>query len=197
MSEVKILPNLVWKYNYEPGFDVQAFLDYQAKEAELHQTEADGGKSTAGHPNPPHEWECNRDFMMWLRPKIEICLHEWDVQYTDIIATGSWTNIHNINAHTLPHDHGSTNVVVSAYVQVPQDSGNLMFEQLLRTNWTHYSRIPENTIHDYWKEVNVNTNDVLLFPGWMTHKTQASKSNGDRITFTINCDGRDRNNIIL
>jgi len=31
MSEVKILPNLVWKYNYEPGFDVQAFLDYQSK----------------------------------------------------------------------------------------------------------------------------------------------------------------------
>ena len=101
------------------------------------------------------------------------------------------------SAHTLPHDHGSTNVVVSAYVQVPQDSGNLMFEQLLRTNWTHYSRIPEGTCHDYWKEVSVKTNDVLLFPGWMTHKTQASKSNGDRITFTINTDGRDRNNIIL
>ena len=100
MSEVKILPNLVWKYNYEPGFDVQAFLDYQAKEAEFHQTEADGGKSTAGHPNPPHEWECNREFMIWLKPKIDICLREWDIQFTDIVATGSWTNIHNINAHT-------------------------------------------------------------------------------------------------
>ena len=87
--------------------------------------------------------------------------------------------------------------MVSAYVQVPQDSGNIMFEQLLRSQWCAYSRIPEGTIHDYWREVSVNTNDVLLFPGWMTHKTQASKSSGDRITFTINCDGRDRNNIRL
>ena len=63
MSEVKVLPNLVWKYNYEPGFDIEQFLDYQSKEAELHQTEADGGKSTAGHPNPPHEWDCNKDFI--------------------------------------------------------------------------------------------------------------------------------------
>ncbi len=197
MNEVSIVPNLVWKYNYSPGFDVQAFKDYQSTEAQLHQTEADGGKSTAGHSNPPHEWECNRDFMIWLRPKIEIALAEWDIKYTDIIATGSWTNLHKRDAHTLPHDHGSANVVVSAYVQVPPQSGNIEFEQLLRTNWSGYSRIPTNTIHDYWKEVSVQTNDVVIFPGWLTHKTQASNSDEDRITFTINTNGRDRNDIPL
>ena len=70
MNEVRVLPNLVWKYNYQPGFDIDAFLDYQSKEAEFHDTEADGGKSTAGHPNPPHLWECNKDFMIWLRANI-------------------------------------------------------------------------------------------------------------------------------
>ena len=27
MNEVSIVPNLVWKYNYSPGFDVQAFKE--------------------------------------------------------------------------------------------------------------------------------------------------------------------------
>ena len=165
--------------------------DYQSKEAQLHQTEADGGKSTAGHPNPPHEWDCNKDFMTWLRPKIEIALHEWDCQYSDIVCTGSWTNLHNKNAHTLPHEHGSTSVVVSAYVQVPPGSGNIEFDQLLRERWVALSRKPTNTIHDYWREVSIQTNDVLLFPGWLTLRTQASQVDGDRITFTLNCDGRD------
>lgn len=192
MNEVKITPNLVWKYNYAPGFNVAEFLDYQSRELQLNDTEADGGMSTAGHLNPPHEWDCNKDFMTWLMPKIEIALHEWDCNYTDVIYTSSWSNLHNKHAHTLPHEHGATTLVVSAYVQAPIGSGNLEFEQLLRERWVATSRKPKATIHDYWREVSIETNDVLLFPGWLTHKTQASQIDKDRITFTINCNAIDR-----
>ena len=198
MSEtIKIVPNLVWKYNYSSGFDVNQFKEYLNKEAELHQTEGDGGKSTAGHENGPHEWPCNADFMQWLYPKLEVAAKEWDLDYTDLVCTGSWTNIHVKGAHTLPHEHGSTSIVVSAYVKNPIDGGNIEFEQLLRDKWVAQSRKPKSTIHDYWREINVKTNDVLLFPGWLTHKTQASDSDEDRIVFTLNIEARNRNRFRL
>ena len=147
MSEtIKIVPNLVWKYNYSSGFDVNQFKEYLNKEAELHQTEGDGGKSTAGHENGPHEWPCNADFMQWLYPKLEVAAKEWDLDYTDLVCTGSWTNIHVKGAHTLPHEHGSTSIVVSAYVKNPIDGGNIEFEQLLRDKWVAQSRKPKSTI---------------------------------------------------
>ena len=98
----------VWKYNYPSGFDVNQFKEYLNKEAELHQTEGDGGKSTAGHENGPHEWPCNADFMQWLYPKLEVAAKEWDLDYTDLVCTGSWTNIHVKGAlHITPYEHGS------------------------------------------------------------------------------------------
>ena len=192
MSEVSIVPNLVWKYNYEPGFDIKEFKSYIDKEAQLHQTEADGGRSSAGHKNPPHEWDCNQNFIRWLYPKLEIALREWDVDFTDIVITGSWTNLHKKGSWTMPHEHGSSSIVVSTYVYNPPNGGNIEFEQLLRDRWVAYSRLPKNTIHDYWREVSVQTNDVLLFPGWLTHKTQKNDTDEDRIVFTINLEGRNR-----
>jgi uncharacterized protein (TIGR02466 family) len=190
MNEVSITPNLVWKYNYEPGFDITSFEQYIVSTAELHDTEADGGKSTAGMDNMPHEWDCNQTFLKWLKPKLEICASEWDIDYSTIVITGSWTNIHNEKAHTLPHDHGGTSVVASVYVKKPLNSGNIEFEQLLRGRWIAQSRLPAGTIHDYWREISVQQNDVVLFPGWLSHRTQPSKSNDSRIVFTLNIEYR-------
>ena len=36
----------------------------------------------------------------------------------------------------------------------------------------------------------------VLFPGWITHKTQASKTNEDRIVFTINIGAVDQGQML-
>ena len=189
MYEVKIIPNLVFKYNYEPGFDIKKFNEHLDEWGVSSKTvsERDGGITTAGNNDNPHFWPSLTPFMDWLKPKIEIALNEWDVAYDSWFMSKSWVNRHTKNSLTDAHEHGSGSVVVSCYVKQPSNGGNIMFETLLRERWVAYSREDKHSnIHDYWREVAVNTNDVLLFPGWITHKTQANQTDEDRIVFTIN-----------
>ena len=81
----------------------------------------------------------------------------------------SWANEHTHGSWTKPHEHGGTSVVASIYVKQPELGGNILFERLLRDRWTSYSRISgavlgvdRETIHDYWQEVTVEQNDVVL-----------------------------------
>ena len=190
MSEVKILPNIIFKYNYKPGFNVDKFkehIELHGNKSEHTISEADGGITTAGNKDNPHFWPSMVPFINWLEPKIEIALNEWDVSYDTYFISKSWANLHTKGGYTKPHEHGPGSVVVSIYVKQPANGGNILFENFMRDKWIAYTREDKhNNIHDYWREIAVNTNDVLLFPGWITHKTQSSNTDEDRIVFTIN-----------
>ena len=190
MSEVKILPNIIFKYNYKPGFNVDKFkehIELHGNKSEHTISEADGGITTAGNKDNPHFWPSMVPFINWLEPKIEIALNEWDVAYDTYFISKSWANLHTKGGYTKPHEHGTGSVVVSIYVKQPANGGNILFENFMRDKWIAYTREDKhNNIHDYWREIAVNTNDVLLFPGWITHKTQSSNTDEDRIVFTIN-----------
>jgi len=190
MSEVKILPNIIFKYNYKPGFNVDKFkehIELHGNKSEHTISEADGGITTAGNKDNPHFWPSMVPFINWLEPKIEIALNEWDVAYDTYFISKSWANLHTKGGYTKPHEHGPGSVVVSIYVKQPANGGNILFENFMRDKWIAYTREDKhNNIHDYWREIAVNTNDVLLFPGWITHKTQSSNTDEDRIVFTIN-----------
>lgn len=189
MSEIKIIPNIVFKYNYEPGFNINKFKDHidEFGHSENAVSERDGGITTAGNKDNPHFWPSMTPFLNWLKPKIEIALNEWDCAYDSWFISKSWANLHKKGGYTDAHEHGPGSVVVSCYVKQPPEGGNIMFESLLRERWVAYSREDKHSnIHDYWREVAVNTNDVLLFPGWISHKTQANETDEDRIVFTIN-----------
>ena len=190
MSAVKILPNIIFKYNYKPGFNVDKFkehIELHGNKSEHTISEADGGITTAGNKDNPHFWPSMVPFINWLEPKIEIALNEWDVAYDTYFISKSWANLHTKGGYTKPHEHGPGSVVVAIYVKQPANGGNILFENFMRDKWIAYTREDKhNNIHDYWREIAVNTNDVLLFPGWITHKTQSSNTDEDRIVFTIN-----------
>lgn len=40
-----------------------------------------------------------------------------------------------------------------------------------------------------WKELKVKTNDVLVFPGWLNHRTQPNTTDTERIVMTYNING--------
>ena len=189
MKTIKTTPNIITKYNYEPGFNIKAFEDHIFKYGSKQGvSEADGGITTAGGGGDPHYWPSLEPFLNWLQPKVKVCLKEWDILYDHFFVSMRWANEHTHRGWTKPHEHGGTSVVASIYVKQPENGGNLLFERLLRDRWTAYSRLdgPE-TIHDYWQEVTVEQNDVVLFPGWLTHKTQPNANVSDnRIVFTIN-----------
>ena len=73
---------------------------------------------------------------------------------------------------------------------MPKGSGDFMVK-----NPFELQKYSEPLIHDYydmerdWKSIEVNTNDVLFFPGWLTHKTGVNKVDEDRYVVSLNIMG--------
>ena len=187
MSEYKFLPTLLWKYNYEPGFDLKPFKECLERTGIQGNYETDGGITTAGMGENPHEWDSLIPFLNWLQPKIEIALNEWQINWSQYFITKSWVNSHPRGGSTRTHDHGATHLVVSTYIKQPENGGNVEIENFMRREWMAYMRKDEpGNIHDYYSEVPLKQNDVLIFPGWLSHRAQPSKSDDERLVFTLN-----------
>ena len=187
MSEYKFLPTLMWKYNYEPGFDIKPFKECLERTGIRGNYESNGGVTTAGNGESPHEWDSLIPFLDWLQPKIEIALNEWQVNWNQYFITKSWVNSHQRGGYTRTHDHGSTHLVVSTYIKQPENGGNVEIENFMRREWMAYMRKDEpGNMHDYYSEVPLKQNDVLIFPGWMSHRAQPSQSDEERLVFTLN-----------
>ena len=47
-----------------------------------------------------------------------------------------------------------------------------------------------NAEKEIWKPVSCQTGDVLIFPGWLNHRTQQNEAGGERICMTYNINSR-------
>jgi hypothetical protein len=83
--------------------------------------------------------------------------------------TRSWTNRHLRTGQTTEHRHEGVELVFSCYLTVPEHSGNF-----------------ELYYNGEWHTIPVATNDILVFPGNIIHRTQVSQSDEPRIVVTLN-----------
>ena len=83
--------------------------------------------------------------------------------------TQSWMNQHYRTGQTKEHIHGNVEFVISCYVSVPKNSGNF-----------------EMFYNNAWHTIPVESNDILIFPGSLLHRTEASNSDNPRIVVTMN-----------
>lgn len=131
----------------------------------------------------PHNWKELQSYNDWLHEKIAFVWDkfEYKSQYSEIAK--SWINIHKFGGSTLEHFHNKTDLVISAYLSCPAGSGNIEFRDPLEYHKLGTSIDIDNT---NWREVPTKTNDILFFPGWLSHRTQKNNTNKDRIVLTYN-----------
>lgn len=195
MQPVFISAPLLWKDHYE--FDYQkinpvikeTFLlsgERTARRVFLEQGEAcsTANLCTDDPSKQPHLREENREFLDWLHHRLRGVLVAWDYpQNIPYYIYNSWYNSHYRTGETLEHNHSLTNFVVSCYIKVPENSGNIMFRDPMHD---FRSMEPRSVGSDPWREMEVATGDVLIFPGWLWHKVQPSNSDEERIVWTLN-----------
>jgi uncharacterized protein (TIGR02466 family) len=101
-----------------------------------------------------------------------------------------WSNRHIRNSFTDWHSHSMHPVVVSFYYKAPPGSGGIVFANPMEYGLTHipYNASIEEKVNT---TIHVNTGDMLIFPGWLRHKTETSYTDEERIviTFNIRYDG--------
>jgi uncharacterized protein (TIGR02466 family) len=99
-----------------------------------------------------------------------------------------WTNRYSSGSFIDVHNHAPIPLTVSLYLK--KESGNIVFENPLETILKHqpYKQLQDrnsyHTLFDY--ELEINAGDIVIFPGWLKHKTLPNDSNHDRIMIGAN-----------
>ena len=138
---------------------------------------------------PPHKWpELDHFVKTWLPMQAKKLWKEWNMSPMAVpYISESWTNERCRGSFTEGHHHHNCQIALSCYLDVPEKSGRLMIKDPM-DNYSH-SR-PLNYNHEplgkNWRYIDVETNDVLFFPGYISHQTERSEADDKRYIMSIN-----------
>ncbi len=181
-----LFPPLIWKFNYKFDLDIlypkiSDALNSVKKNSLLEK--GDALSTVSLYKNQPHTWPELADFQYWLGEKINGIRKEYEFVENHSAVHHSWINRHLTSGETLEHSHSHATFVASCYIRCPPGSGNIEFKDPLEYHKHNFPVIPETS---FYKEVNCATNDVIIFPGWLRHRTQANQTDQERIVMTFN-----------
>jgi uncharacterized protein (TIGR02466 family) len=138
----------------------------------------------------PHAWRELDDFHSWLSPRIHEAIMSWRLTEQSYHILNSWVNKHDKGGWTDDHTHREIQFTTAIYLNVPEESGQILFRDPLEYHWAGEPSEFRGRDNGAWYPVNVKTGDVLLFPGWLPHKTEVSRSNESRYVMTFNYIGQ-------
>lgn len=146
----------------------------------------ENGKSSVTNLRQPHKMPEFKSYYDWLNKvvkeiAIERCGYHSHFKYK---VGNSWVNYHNNTGKTLEHNHPNAFLVVAAYLNMPENGGYIEFKDPLE----YHKGAHEHTNGKgwFWSEVPAVSGDVLIFPGWLRHRTQNNQSDSKRWVLTTN-----------
>lgn len=144
--------------------------------------------SVANHKHlNPYQWKEIDYFKEWLSPRLDEALEQFQLYCEKLVVTGCWINRHLKTGQTAMHTHRNVELVVVWYLDVPEGSGNLIMRDPLEYHWGSFiSRKREQEELTGGQVIPVKTGDVLIFPGWMNHCTEANPTDQPRYVMSIN-----------
>lgn len=184
---VNLFPPLVWKFRYE--------FNWQALESRIHDLfslvdqnsslEQGDAVSTVTLPEhlQPHMWLELKDFQERLGLAIDDIKKEYQFVDKKSRVIQSWINRHGLGGKTIEHSHNRVTFATAAYLKCPPHTGNIVFRDPLEYHNSLFPIYPEESSI---KEIEVTTNDVLIFPGWLKHYVTENKTTEQRYVLTLN-----------
>lgn len=186
-GELFLFPANIWKFKY--NFDLQLLqpkidhlFNLVKKNSKLEKGEALSTVSIA-EDDQPHSWDELSDFQHWLGSVFEQIKDTYKFENRQSTVTKSWFNRHYYGGYTEEHLHSHSTFVITSYLKLPPNSGFIEFRDPLEYHKAAWPIYPEDSLH---REVPCETNDVLIFPGWLKHRVQLSSTHEERLVMTFN-----------
>jgi|GEM_PF-2401331 len=104
----------------------------------------------------------------------------------------SWITLYPPGTYVPEHVHSNSMLSGVFYAHVPENGGNLIFKDpsaVAKTMYIrHYNDFP--TVPTIYTHV-VESGQMVIFPAWLPHMTEANQSNENRIMVSFNIDMKD------
>lgn len=184
----------ILKYNYM-GTDFKKVIErYKSIEEQIPlnaDVEHGGGKSSVAYSrlskDCPHMWEELEGYRNYLDSIFDQVLNAWKINGIPYAPTDSWINEHPLGAWTEEHMHRGCEFVAVYYINVPENSGTIMFRDPLEYHWGFARGTQMRGIDGTYYPVGpVKTGDIVLFPGWLYHKTEKNMNTESRFVMSTN-----------
>jgi uncharacterized protein (TIGR02466 family) len=107
------------------------------------------------------------------------------------IEITSWLQYNQPGSYFVRHDHYGALISGVLYLEVPENSGDILFHNPLETRRvsnTFFDRIKKrdtqyNLSHVKYRPI---VGEMLIFESWLQHTVQQNNSNGNRISVSFN-----------
>lgn len=192
MNEIKIGSPIVLHDNCPVQWDIMKPLADNLIDTTKINSELEKGSAistVANHASlNPYQWKEMDYFKQWLSPRLDEVVQKFQLTVdSSLIVTGCWINRHLQSGKTAMHTHRNVEIVVVWYLEVPEDSGNLIIRDPLEYHWGSFlSRQRDHDELAGGQIIPVKTGDVLIFPGWVNHCTEENLTDKPRYVMSIN-----------
>ncbi len=182
IEPINLWPSLIYKSKYPGDLTsiVNKFLEYFDEEAS-HNLEKCGGKSTFNTANSLINDPVCAELKEWLIEQSKAVWTLSDFVNRPRFVHRSWVNLHPPGAYTDEHDHPMCHQNIVVYLKQPKLGGNIMFKDPLQYTFAGFPKDHKND----WTILEVEQNDVVFFPGFLHHKTEANASQENRLVMTL------------
>jgi len=197
MSTINIFPTKI--YHVSSGFDCQSMLDTVNVLLEKSYSSAKENNQEFMRGDGLCSYNTSRDLHTQTKFKSLVKFIEehshiyWkDLGYSPLQQPGvfeMWTNVYKTGSFIDVHAHSPVQMIASFYLQQPDNGGNLVFEHPMMSLMKHqpYDMDLVRNHPEFWEyHVPVKTGDLILFPGYLNHKTLPNNAIQDRIMIGAN-----------
>ncbi len=144
--------------------------------------------NVGGWQSPPFK----KDHNPILKPIMEIVENKVKDAYKDLLISvepnldSSWVNINKRGDYNLQHSHPGSYFSAVLYFQVPENSGNIVFQRTddMRMWIDMFGGVNEENKGTFI--VQPNKGMLIIFPAYVTHHVEQNLSNEDRISMAFN-----------
>tara|TARA_B100002019_G_C21110328_1_gene518064 strand:- start:85 stop:819 length:735 start_codon:yes stop_codon:yes gene_type:complete len=202
MEGIDAFPAYIYRAKFGFNFDsmkdkIDRYLSCAQKiKEERNLSDPEEGNSTTGvHFNydteegwdVPHNWEEFNELFNFIEMVTPFLLDTWfGVQIPIPMSVGeSWINVHRKGGSTSAHHHQNACISIVAYLNVPENSGRFLVDNPLRPYKCSEPLAPGSEDR-MWGPIEVESGDILFFPGWLTHKTEKSQTDEPRYVLSAN-----------
>lgn len=188
----KLFPTLIYKSSYKGNLtklqnDVIPSLNLIFEEAQKNNQASmrNGGICSANTCNRLQEKVDINDLINFVTESVNDYWKELGYVDATIRVYHAWANVYPPGSFIENHNHSPSPLTASFYLKKPQGSGNIVFENPISTllRYQPYKGLSEseNYASAFDATVDVDEGDLVIFPGWLMHKTEPNISSQDRI----------------